>query len=113
MKIYWNGERKNVIGSRVKELRKKQDISQKILAARLSLSGIDFTELTILRIEKGTRFVPDYELSVIADYFHGTSDYLFCLTDNQKLHGNNQQLHLIHNLEQTVSLFQFLKLSIP
>lgn len=33
MKIYWNGERKNVIGSRVKELRKKQDISQKILAA--------------------------------------------------------------------------------
>ena len=39
MKIYWNGERKNVIGSRVKELRKKQDISQKILAARLSLSG--------------------------------------------------------------------------
>ena len=50
MKIYWNGERKNVIGSRVKELRKKQDISQKILAARLSLSGIDFTELTILRI---------------------------------------------------------------
>ena len=41
MKIYWNGERKNVIGSRVKELRKKQDISQKILAARLSLSGID------------------------------------------------------------------------
>ena len=55
MKIYWNGERKNVIGSRVKQLRKKQDISQKILAARLSLSGIDFTELTILRIEKGTR----------------------------------------------------------
>ena len=42
MKIYWNGERKNVIGSRVKQLRKKQDISQKILAARLSLSGIDF-----------------------------------------------------------------------
>ena len=33
MKIYWNGERKNVIGSRVKELRKKQDISQKILAS--------------------------------------------------------------------------------
>ena len=29
MKIYWNGERKNVIGSRVKELRKKQNISQK------------------------------------------------------------------------------------
>ena len=79
MKIYWNGERKNVIGSRVKELRKKQDIS----AARLSLSGIDFTELTILRIEKGTRFVPDYELSVIADYFHVTSDYLLGRTNKE------------------------------
>ena len=73
MKIYWNGERKNVIGSRVKELRKKQDISQKILAARLSLSGIDFTELTILRIEK----------SVIADYFHVTSDYLLGRTNKE------------------------------
>ena len=83
MKIYWNGERKNVIGSRVKELRKKQDISQKILAARLSLSGIDFTELTILRIEKGTRFAPDYELSVIADYFHVTSDYLLGRTNKE------------------------------
>lgn len=75
MKIYWNGERKNVIGSRVKELRKKQDISQKILAARLSLSGIDFTELTILRIEKGTRFVPDYECKrKIASTFSKPSD---------------------------------------
>ncbi len=84
MKIYWNGERKNVIGSRVKELRKKQDISQKDFGkARLSLSGIDFTELTILRIEKGTRFVPDYELSVIADYFHVTSDYLLGRTNKE------------------------------
>lgn len=76
MKIYWNGESKNIIGSRVKILRQKQQISQRILAARLSLSGIEFTELTILRIEKGLRFVPDYELNVIADYFQVTSDYL-------------------------------------
>ena len=46
-------------------------------------SGIDFTELTILRIEKGTRFVPDYELSVIADYFHVTSDYLLGRTNKE------------------------------
>lgn len=76
MKIYWNGESKNIIGSRVKILRQKQNISQRILAARLSLSGIEFTELTILRIEKGLRFVPDYELNAIADYFQVTSDYL-------------------------------------
>lgn len=76
MKIYWNGTSKNIIGERLKELRKEQNISQRILAARLSLSGVEFTELTILRIEKGLRFVPDYELSAIADYFKITSDYL-------------------------------------
>jgi len=76
MKIYWNGVSKNIIGERLKSLRKSQNISQKVLAARLSLSGIEFTELTILRIEKGQRFVPDYELNVIADYFHISADYL-------------------------------------
>lgn len=76
MKIYWNGDSKNIIGKKVNELRKKQHISQRTLAARLTLSGTEFTELTILRIEKGLRFVPDYEIVVIADYFHVSTDYL-------------------------------------
>lgn len=76
MKIYWNGDSKNIIGSKVRELRKQQKISQRTLAARLTLSGTEFTELTILRIEKGIRFVPDYEVAVIADYFHVSTDYL-------------------------------------
>lgn len=83
MKIYWNGDSKNVIGEKVKALRKQQNISQRMLAARLSLSGIEFTELTILRIEKGTRFVPDYEVNVIADYFKVSSDYLLGRTNEK------------------------------
>lgn len=83
MKIYWNGDSKNVIGEKVKALRKQQNISQRMLAARLSLSGIEFTELTILRIEKGTRFVPDYEINVIADYFKVSSDYLLGRTNEK------------------------------
>lgn len=83
MKIYWNGDSKNVIGEKVKVLRNKQNISQRMLAARLSLSGIEFTELTILRIEKGTRFVPDYEINVIADYFKVSSDYLLGRTNEK------------------------------
>ena len=35
MKIYWNGHSKNIVGNKVKELRKAQGISQKTLAARL------------------------------------------------------------------------------
>lgn len=70
MKIYWNGQSKNIVGSRLKELRTAQGISQKALAARLQTEGFEFTDLTILRIEQGKRFVPDYEIVAIANYFH-------------------------------------------
>lgn len=76
MKIYWNRESKNFIVERLKQLRKKQNISQHILAARLTLSRIEFSDLTILRIERGERFVPDYEIAVIADYCNVSTDYL-------------------------------------
>ena len=77
MKIYWNGHSKNIIGNRLKELRTAQGISQKTLAARLQTEGFEFTDLTILRIEQGKRFVPDYEIVAIANYFHISTDYLF------------------------------------
>ena len=83
MKIYWNGQSKNIIGTRVKELRKAQGISQKTLATRLQTEGFEFTDLTILRIEQGKRFVPDYEIVAIANYFHISTDYLLGLTDTK------------------------------
>ena len=83
MKIYWNGQSKNIIGTRVKELRKAQGTSQKTLAARLQTEGFEFTDLTILRIEQGKRFVPDYEIVAIANYFHISTDYLLGLTDTK------------------------------
>lgn len=60
MKIYWNKEKnsKNLIGQRVKELRTEKHISQKALAEQLQLAGYEFSDLTVLRIEQGTRFVP-------------------------------------------------------
>ena len=71
----------NIIGSRLKELRTAQGISQKTLAARLQTEGFEFTDLTILRIEQGKRFVPDYEIVAIANYFHISTDYLLGATD--------------------------------
>ena len=71
MKIYWNGQSKNIIGTRVKELRKAQGISQKTLATRLQTEGFEFTDLTILRIV------------AIANYFHISTDYLLGLTDTK------------------------------
>jgi transcriptional regulator with XRE-family HTH domain len=69
MKIYWNGISKNIIGNTIKTLRKERKLTQKELAEKLQLEGHDFTDLTILRIEQGKRFVPDYEVVALADFF--------------------------------------------
>ena len=83
MKIYWNGQSKNIIGNKLKELRKAQGISQKMLAARLQTEGFEFTDLTILRIELGKRFVPDFEIVAIANYFHVSADCLLGISENE------------------------------
>ncbi len=66
MKIYWTGDSKNIIGPRVRLLRQSQGLTQKGLAEKLQLEGYDLTDLTILRIENGTRFVADYEVKALA-----------------------------------------------
>ena len=78
MKIYWNQESnsKNLIGQRVKALRIEKHMSQKALAEQLQLAGYEFSDLTVLRIEQGTRFVPDYEVVAVAEFFHVSCEYL-------------------------------------
>lgn len=78
MKIYWNKENnsKNIIGQRVKELRTERHMSPKALAEQLQLAGYEFSDLTILRIEQGSRFVPDYEVVALAEFFHVSCEYL-------------------------------------
>ena len=76
MKIYWDGKSKNIIGDKIKELRKQKGITQKHMAELLQLEGHEFSDLTILRIEQGKRFVPDYEVVILADFFGIATDEL-------------------------------------
>lgn len=76
MKIYWDGKSKNIIGSKLKALRKERGLTQKHLAELLQLDGHEFTDLTILRIEQGSRFVPDYEIVILANFFNISTDEL-------------------------------------
>ena len=78
MIIYWDKKTnsKNRIGKRVKELRVERNLSQRALAEQLQLAGYDFSDLTILRIEQGSRFVPDYEVVALAEFFHVSCEYL-------------------------------------
>ncbi len=69
MKIYWHNDSKNVIGEKVRALRKEHSLTQKELAEKLQLLGYDFNALTVLRIEKGERFVADYELKGLSEVF--------------------------------------------
>ena len=83
MIIYWdkNTNYKNRIGKRVKELRIAKKLSQKALAEQLQLAGYEFNDLTVLRIEQGIRFVPDYEVVALAEYFQVSCDYLLGITE--------------------------------
>ena len=76
MKIYWYVKSKNIIGNKIKNLRKQAGLTQKQLAEKLQLLGHEFSDLTILRIEQGTRFVPDYEVVILSDFFHISTDEL-------------------------------------
>ena len=40
------------------------------------LAGYEFSDLTVLRIEQGTRFVPDYEAVALSEFFHVSCEYL-------------------------------------
>lgn len=76
MKIYdFNGS-KNICGARVKEARKKMNLSQENLAAKLQLEGVIIERDSISRIEIGTRFVADYELWALCKVLNVSPTYL-------------------------------------
>ena len=60
----------NVCGAHVAHLRKAMNISQRELADRLQLVGIDVDKNAIQRIECGKRFVTDIEIIAFAKIFH-------------------------------------------
>ena len=76
MKIYDYNGRKNLCGNRVKEARARLNITQADLAARLQVAGVTMERDRVSRIEIGTRFVTDYELSVLSDVLGVSVEWL-------------------------------------
>ncbi len=64
-----NGESNNISGENIARIRKEliSKCSQRALADKLQLYGIDVDKNAIQRIESGDRFVTDIELVAIAD----------------------------------------------
>lgn len=69
----------NLCGNRIAALRKQKRLSQRALADRLQLNGIDLNKNAIQQIESGQRFVTDIELKAFAQFFQVSGDALLNL----------------------------------
>lgn len=67
---------KNLVGPRVRQLRKAAGLSQEQLMAKLQLLGMDSERGVVKRIENGDRAVNDLELRLLSRFFHVSYDYL-------------------------------------
>ena len=78
MKAFWyNQDRKNVCGIKIRELRKQQHLSAKELEVMATLAGYEtITQNVITKIELGIRFVADYEVAIFAELLNTTPEYL-------------------------------------
>lgn len=66
----------NICGKNIAQLRIKAGISQKALADKMQLVGIDIDKNAIQRIECGKRFITDIEVIAFAKVFGITTDDL-------------------------------------
>lgn len=62
--------RNNICGESIARKRKQMKISQRILADKLQLIGLDIDKNAIQRIEAGQRFVTDIELLYFTKFFN-------------------------------------------
>lgn len=71
-----DNERKNLIGTNLKRIRKKLKMSQRELSLRLELLGVYVCRGSVSRIEDYSRTVTDIELYAIAEVLGVSTDEL-------------------------------------
>ena len=79
MRLYKFGDRCNIAGQRIKEARKRQKLSQGMLAARLQVRGLSVEQMSISRMETGQRVIADFELLFLAEVLDVSVNWLLGL----------------------------------
>ena len=74
----------NICGKQITQFRLQQSLSQRQLADKLQLLGLDVDKNAIQRIEAGKRFVTDIELVYFAEVFDVTYDILLGTINGSK-----------------------------
>lgn len=69
----------NICGKRIAHFRNEMKISQRELANKMQLAGIDMDKNAIQRIECGKRFVTDIEVVAFAKVFDVTFEELLTM----------------------------------
>ena len=78
---------KNLVSSRLIELRRQQNLSQRDLAHKLQLAGYDMDKNVITRIETNKRYVTDIELRALSQVLGVSYAYLIDGEDKQQTAG--------------------------
>ena len=68
--------KRNIVGKKVEEKRKKMGLKQKEFLAQLQIHGIDMSASALSKVEGQHRIVTDKELSAIADVLDISTDSL-------------------------------------
>lgn len=58
--------RNNIVGVKISQIRKNLRISQRELADRLQINGLDIDKNAVQRMESGQRFITDIEVIALA-----------------------------------------------
>ncbi len=66
----------NICGKNIAKIRKEMKISQRALAEKLQLAGLDIDKYAVQRMECGKRFITDIEIVHLAKVLHVTFDAL-------------------------------------
>lgn len=73
--IKYNGKL-NAIGSKIKEYRIKNNMTQQQLTDKMQLFGIDINKNSLQKIESNNRIIKEYELAVLSIIFDVPTDEL-------------------------------------
>lgn len=73
----------NVIGSKIKKIRKQNKITQEDLCARLQILGYNINRSDISKIENEKKFVSDFEVYGFSKALKVKIEYLYNM-DNQE-----------------------------
>ena len=81
MKLIFNSKNRNISGTRVREARHNNKMTQKELSANLKLCSVSIDRSSISKIEQQKRIITDYEIVALSTVLKVRVTWLLGLDD--------------------------------